>query len=108
MWPFPGTRRPTAAHSLCTRRASRAAIRISERAATAGFAAMLASRPRRHFNIHNKETQLSFFENIHETQITRNYRQPALTPSVPLHRRLLPIAQSAGDIARAAVREVLG
>ena len=51
---------------------------------------------------------MNFFDNIHETQITRNYRQPVLTRNVPLHRRLFPIGQSAGDIARAAVREILG
>ena len=51
---------------------------------------------------------MNFFDNIHETQITRNYRQPTLVRSVPLHRRLFPTGQSAGDIARAAVREVLG
>ena len=69
---------------------------------------MLSSRSGRHFIIHDKETQLNFFDNIHETQITRNYRQPTLTRSVPLHRRLFPIGQTASDIARAAVREVLG
>jgi len=69
---------------------------------------MLAPGKSRHFIIHNKETQLNFFDNIHETQITRNYRQPTLTKSVPLHRRLFPTGQTPGDIARAAVREVLG
>jgi len=51
---------------------------------------------------------MNFFDNIHETQITRNYRQPSLTQSVPLHRRLFATGQTAGEIARAAVREVLG
>jgi len=51
---------------------------------------------------------LNFFDNIHETQITRRYPQPVLTRSVPLHRRLFATGQSASDIARAAVREILG
>lgn len=51
---------------------------------------------------------MTFFENIHETQITRNYPQPTLSPSIPLHRRLFASGKSAADIARAAVREVLG
>jgi len=51
---------------------------------------------------------MNFFDNIHETQITRNVRQPVLANRVPLHRRLFAIGQTPGDIARAAVREVLG
>ena len=69
---------------------------------------MLSSRQARHLIIHTKETELNFFDNIHETQITRNYRQPTLTRSVPLHRRLFATGQTPGDIARAAVREILG
>lgn len=51
---------------------------------------------------------MTFFENIHETQISRNYPQPALTKRIPLHRRLFATGQTPGSIARAAVREVLG
>ncbi|MDF7776939.1 hypothetical protein P1X14_16905 [Sphingomonas sp. AOB5] len=51
---------------------------------------------------------MTFFENIHETQITRNYPQPMLTKSMPLHRRLFASGRTPADIARAAVREVLG
>ncbi|MES2987049.1 MAG: hypothetical protein V4808_04000 [Pseudomonadota bacterium] len=51
---------------------------------------------------------MNFFDNIHETQITRNFRQPTLTPRIPLHRRLFAIGETPGDIARAAVREILG
>ena len=53
---------------------------------------------------------MNFFDNIHETQITRYVRQPR---NVPLHRRLFPVGlpairNSDRAIARAAVREVLG
>ena len=54
---------------------------------------------------------MSFFENIQETQILQSARRPFFPvprSSVPLHRRLFPIERSATDIARAAVREVLG
>jgi hypothetical protein len=51
---------------------------------------------------------MNFFDNIHETQISRPYRQPVLTQSIPLHRRLFAIGKTPGEIARAAVREVLG
>ncbi|MGK6354604.1 hypothetical protein ACMGDH_05180 [Sphingomonas sp. DT-207] len=57
---------------------------------------------------------MNFFDNIHETQITRRVRQPRpargakAKPFVPLHRRLFPVDHSQGAIARAAVREVLG
>ncbi len=59
---------------------------------------------------------MNFFDKIHETQITRKARQPrASSRPVPLHRRLFPVEFAApspkfsqGDIARAAVREVLG
>ena len=53
---------------------------------------------------------MNFFENIHETQITRNARQPrpVRRRAVPLHRRLFPIDQSQRDLARNAVREQLG
>ena len=56
---------------------------------------------------------MNFFDKIHETQITRTARQPRKARSVPLHRRLFPVEffaanQSQRDIARAAVREVLG
>ena len=49
---------------------------------------------------------MNFFDNIHETHITRHVRQPR--PDVPLYRQLFPIQPSPGDIARRAVREVLG
>ena len=57
---------------------------------------------------------MNFFDKIHETQITRKARQPrAKQRPVPLHRRLFPVefwsaGMSQQDIARAAVREVLG
>jgi hypothetical protein len=49
---------------------------------------------------------LTFFENIHETQITRNYPQPI--PGRAPRRRLFATGRSPAAIARAAVREVLG
>jgi len=61
---------------------------------------------------------MNFFNQIHETQITRRARQPRpatgpqAKPFVPLHRRLFPVDQPqpalARAVARAAVREVLG
>ncbi|WP_213982728.1 hypothetical protein [Sphingomonas sp. dw_22] len=53
---------------------------------------------------------MNFFDKIHETQITRTARRPR---AIPLHRRLFPVEFSPAlpsqrDIARAAVREVLG
>ncbi|HVJ01057.1 MAG TPA: hypothetical protein VM662_02680 [Sphingomonas sp.] len=61
---------------------------------------------------------MNFFNQIHETQITRRARQPRAAGKakargfVPLHRRLFPIDQTqratARAVARAAVREVLG
>lgn len=56
---------------------------------------------------------MNFFDNIHETQITRRVRQPrpARQPrvaAVPLYRRLFPVDQDARAVARAAVAEVLG
>lgn len=64
---------------------------------------------------------MNFFNQIHETQITRRARQPRAGGTgkarvnkafVPLHRRLFPVDQSqparARAVARAAVREVLG
>lgn len=55
---------------------------------------------------------MSFFANIHETQIFGSARRPFFpvppAASAPMHRRLFPLEQSATDIARAAVREVLG
>jgi hypothetical protein len=51
---------------------------------------------------------MNLFENIHETRITSLFAHPAAKQSVPLHRRLFPVHQTAGDIARAAVREVIG
>lgn len=51
---------------------------------------------------------MHFFDKTHDTQITHLFSHARLTPSVPLHRRLFPTGQTAGEIARAAVREVLG
>lgn len=51
---------------------------------------------------------MNFFDKTHDTQITHLFSHASLTPSVPLHRRLFPTRQTAGEIARAAVREVLG
>lgn len=57
---------------------------------------------------------MNFFDNIHETQITRLARQPRPArkgrpaPAVPLYRRLFPVDQDARAVARAAVAEVLG
>lgn len=36
---------------------------------------------------------MNFFDQIHETQISRRYRQPSLAPrrATPLHRRLFPL-----------------
>ena len=50
---------------------------------------------------------MNFFTRIEETQISRGGSK-AFDAFVPLHRRLFPIDQSAREIARAAVREVLG
>lgn len=49
---------------------------------------------------------MNFFDNIHETQITRGNKQP-FQAFVPLHRRLFPL-ESQRAIARAAAIEVLG
>jgi hypothetical protein len=56
-------------------------------------------------NHHTKQEQpLNFFDQIHETQITRPFRQPRLAPlRTPLHRRLFAVDQSRHD-ARAAAR----
>lgn len=57
---------------------------------------------------------MNFFDNIHETQITRSFKQPRSGERVvPLHRRLFPVeffraSPSQRTVARAAVREVLG
>ena len=48
---------------------------------------------------------MNFFERIPETRITRGTRRP---PCLPPHRRLFPVEPCAREIARAAVREVLG
>lgn len=39
---------------------------------------------------------MNFFDQVHETQISRPYRQPRLAPrrAVPLHRRLFPLDPS--------------
>ena len=48
-----------------------------------------------------------FFDNVQATQISRPYSR-TFDAFVPLHRRLFPLQRSPADIARAAVREVLG
>jgi hypothetical protein len=50
---------------------------------------------------------MNFFTHIEETQITRGAHK-AFDAFVPLHRRLFPIEQCPREVARAAVREVLG
>jgi hypothetical protein len=51
---------------------------------------------------------MTFFENIHETQITRGDKQP-FKAFIPQHRRLFPLeASDQRAIARAAALEVLG
>ena len=50
---------------------------------------------------------MNFFTNIEQMQITRSATR-ALDAFVPLHRRLFPIEQCPREVARAAVREVLG
>ena len=50
---------------------------------------------------------MNFFSNIEDTQITRGARK-AFDAFVPLHRRLFPIEPCPREVARAAVREVLG
>jgi hypothetical protein len=50
---------------------------------------------------------MNFFTRIEETQITRGARK-AFDAFVPLHRRLFPIEPCPREVARAAVREVLG
>jgi hypothetical protein len=64
------------------------------------------SKPATH--LQQQENDLNFFNNIHEMQITRNVRQPSIIDRTPLHRRLFATRQTPGDIARAAVREVMG
>jgi len=51
---------------------------------------------------------MNFFDKTHDTQITHLFAHAAGTPSIPLHRRLFAIGRTPGDIARDAVREVLG
>lgn len=51
---------------------------------------------------------MNFFDKSHSTQITHLFSHTRPAPGVPLHRRLFPVGRSAGEIARAAVREVLG
>lgn len=51
---------------------------------------------------------MNFFDKTHDTQIAHLFSHTGLSPSVPLHRRLFPVARTPGEIARAAVREVLG
>lgn len=52
---------------------------------------------------------MNFFNNIHETQITRGMGRP-FDAFVPTHRRLFPLetSQRQRAIARAAAIEVLG
>jgi hypothetical protein len=55
----------------------------------------------------NNRNTMNFIQSIQQTQITSPSNQP-FAAFVPLHRRLFPVEQSPRDIARAAVREVLG
>ncbi|MES2443694.1 MAG: hypothetical protein V4574_12755 [Pseudomonadota bacterium] len=48
------------------------------------------------------------FDTTHDARTAHPFRQPVLLHSVPLHRRLFATGRTPGDIARAAVREVLG
>jgi hypothetical protein len=50
---------------------------------------------------------MNFFADIEQTQIIRRLSRPA-DYFVPHHRRLFAIHPSAREVARAAVREVLG
>ena len=50
---------------------------------------------------------MNFFSHIEHTQITRGTAR-AFDAFVPLHRRLFPIEQCPREVARNAVREVLG
>ncbi|UYY59953.1 hypothetical protein [Sphingomonas sp. S2-65] len=50
---------------------------------------------------------MNFFTNIQEMQITRRSNHP-FSAFVPMHRRLFPIEPCPREVARAAVREVLG
>ncbi|WBY09727.1 hypothetical protein PIB19_10840 [Sphingomonas sp. 7/4-4] len=51
--------------------------------------------------------QNELFTNIEDTQITRGGRK-AFDAFIPAHRRLFPIEPCPREVARAAVREVLG
>ncbi|MFV0624963.1 hypothetical protein ACBY01_13275 [Sphingomonas sp. ac-8] len=50
---------------------------------------------------------MNFIEAIQQTQITSPANEP-FAAFVPLHRRLFAVGQTPREIARAAVREVLG
>lgn len=50
---------------------------------------------------------MNFFTNIEDTQITRGARK-AFDAFIPAHPRLFPIEPCPREVARAAVREVLG
>lgn len=50
---------------------------------------------------------MNLTQSIEQTQILSSSNKP-FAAFVPLHRRLFPIQQTPRDIARAAVREVLG
>jgi hypothetical protein len=51
---------------------------------------------------------MNFFDKTHDTRIETLFSHARRAPGVPLHRRLFPVARTPGEIARAAVREVLG
>jgi hypothetical protein len=51
---------------------------------------------------------MNFFDKTHPTQITHLFSHARRPQGVPLHRRLFPVGPTAGEIARAAVLEVLG
>lgn len=51
---------------------------------------------------------MNFFDKTHDTQITHLFSHARHPQRVPLYRRLFPTGQTPGEIARAAVIEVLG
>ncbi|MBB5710192.1 hypothetical protein [Sphingomonas xinjiangensis] len=52
-------------------------------------------------------TPMNFFTNIEQMQITRSNNH-SFSAFVPVHRRLFPIEPCPREVARAAVREILG
>jgi len=50
---------------------------------------------------------MNFFDKTHDTQITHLFAHAPHTVT-PLHRRLFAVGRTPGEVARDAVREVLG